>query len=231
MLFGFFLKYASSRSNLIGGIVFGNDERISEESCRLPSMDTPTVNLEAISKQLFSILPEKERRLFAAYQALERGYGGISSVHRQYGISINAIIRGQAELKANTMVASGHQRRQGGGRKGTLKKHPELSAMFARLLEAHIAGDPQNGVLWTDKTDKELQAMLSEEAGFPVGISIVKQLLAENGLGKRKHRKTKTMGEHTERNAQFERIAELREDYHERGQVVLSMDTKKRVGW
>jgi transposase len=162
---------------------------------------------------------------------LERGYGGISSVHRQYGISINAIIRGQAELKANTMVASGHQRRQGGGRKGTLKKHPELSAMFARLLEAHIAGDPQNGVLWTDKTDKELQAMLSEEAGFPVGISIVKQLLAENGLGKRKHRKTKTMGEHTERNAQFERIAELREDYHERGQVVLSMDTKKRVGW
>jgi hypothetical protein len=38
------------------------------------------------------------------------------------------------------------------------------------------------------------------------------------------------MGEHTERNAQFERIAELRGDYQERGSVVLSMDTKKRVG-
>ena len=56
-------------------------------------------------------------------------------------------------------------------------------------------------------------------------------LFFRRSLGKRKHRKTKTMGEHTERNAQFERIAELREDYHERGQVVLSMDTKKRVGW
>jgi hypothetical protein len=65
-------------------------------------MEPSTVNLEIISKQLFWILPEKERRLFAAYQALER-------------LSINAIIPGQAELKANTMVASGHQRRRKGG--------------------------------------------------------------------------------------------------------------------
>ena len=97
-----------------------------------------------------------------------------------------------------------------------------------RLLEPHLAGDPQTGVLWTSKTDTELQAML-QEAGYTVGISVLKQLLAENGLGKRTHRKTMTMGEHTDRNAQFERIGALRTDYQERGQAVLSMDTKKRV--
>jgi hypothetical protein len=192
-------------------------------------MEIPNKTLEEVSKEFFSMLSEKDRRLFAAQQALERGYGGISSVHRQYGISINAIRRGQEELRTGTMLGSARQRRVGGGRIATLKQHPELSAHFVTLLEPYIAGSPQDGVLWTDKSDKELQAMLAA-AGYSVGLSIVKQLLAENGLGKRTHRKTKTMGEHADRNAQFERIAELRADYQKRGQVVVSMDTKKRVG-
>ena len=147
-------------------------------------MKTTPAELESISKRLFSILPEKERRLFAAHQALVRGHGGISFIHRQYGMSINAIVRGQAELKAGTMIASGRQRRKGGGRIALLKKYPEISAVFVRLLEPHLAGDPQTGVLWTSKTDTELQTMLQamlQEAGYTVGISALKQLLAEIG--------------------------------------------------
>ena len=192
-------------------------------------MEESPKTLEEISQTFFLSLSEKDRRLFAAQQALERGYGGLSSVHRQYGISINAIQRGRRELQEGTIVPSGRQRRVGGGRRSTLKTRPELSRAFAVLLEPHIAGNPQDGVLWTDKSDTELRIML-QEAGYDVGISIIKQLLAEHGLGKRTHRKTKTMGEHQDRNAQFERIAELRREYQERGSVVLSMDTKKRVG-
>jgi hypothetical protein len=191
-------------------------------------MEETTKTLEEISQAFFSGLSEKERRLFAAQQSLERGYGGISSVHRQYGISINAIQRGRRELQEGTIAPPDRQRRFGGGRKSTLKTRPEISNAFARLLESHIAGNPQDGVLWTDKSDTELRLML-QEAGYDVGISIIKQLLAEHGLGKRTHRKTKTMGEHQDRNAQFERVSELRRDYQERGSVVLSMDTKKRV--
>jgi hypothetical protein len=57
-------------------------------------MEESTKTVEEISQAFFSALSEKDRRLFAAQQSLERGYGGISSVHRQYGISINAIQRG-----------------------------------------------------------------------------------------------------------------------------------------
>lgn len=193
-------------------------------------METSSKTIEELSSDFFSILSEKDRRLFAAHQALERGHGGITFVHRRYGISINAIRRGQKELREGTMLSSGRQRRPGGGRKATLKRCPEISATFARILEAHIAGNPQDGTLWTEKSDKELQDLLAG-AGYSVGLSIIKQLLADNGLGKRSHRKSKTMGEHIERNAQFERIAELRQDYRERGEVVLSMDTKKKSCW
>ena len=190
-------------------------------------MEKSPKTLEEVSQAFFLSLSEKDRRLFAAQQALERGYGGLSSVHRQYGISLNAIQRGQRELQDGRMPPSDRQRRVGGGRKSILKKRPEISHAFSRLLEPHIAGNPQDGVLWTDKRDTELQEMLAQ-AGHRVGISIIKQLLAENGLGKRKHRRTKTMGEHQDRNAQFERIAELRADYEQRGDVVLSIDTKKK---
>lgn len=80
-------------------------------------MEQSTKTLEELSQTFFLSLSEKERRLFAAQQSLERGYGGITSVHRQYGISINAIQRGRRELETGTMLTSDRQRRVGGGRK------------------------------------------------------------------------------------------------------------------
>ena len=72
-------------------------------------MEETTKTLEEISQAFFSGVSEKERRLFAAQQSLERGYGGISSVHRQYGISINAIQRGRRELQEGTIAPPGRQ--------------------------------------------------------------------------------------------------------------------------
>lgn len=188
-------------------------------------MNTPESSRE-LSQRLYQALSEKERRLFAAYESFHRGRGGISSAHQDYGLSIRTIRKGRAELRANTIVA-GRQRRRGGGRTATLKKYPELSKVFLEILDVHIAGSPQKEVLWTDRTDKELQEKLKER-GYTIGLSIIKQLLSENGLGKRKHQKTKTMGEHADRNAQFERIAALKEEYAAKNAVILSMDTKKK---
>lgn len=41
-------------------------------------------------------------------------------------------------------------------------------------------------------------------------------------------KKKRTMGEHAERNAQFEKIAQLKQDYLGAGKPVISMDTKKK---
>jgi hypothetical protein len=93
-------------------------------------MEQSSTTLAELSQAFFLSLSEKERRLFAAQQSLERGYGGISSVHRQYGISFNAIQRGRRELQSGTMLTSDRQRRVGGGRK---KKRtillPKLNSM------------------------------------------------------------------------------------------------------
>lgn len=86
-------------------------------------MEQSSTTLEELSQAFFLSLSEKERRLFAAQQSLERGYGGISSVHRQYGISLNAIQRGRRELQSGTMLTSDRQRRVGGGRKKNASPH------------------------------------------------------------------------------------------------------------
>jgi hypothetical protein len=93
-------------------------------------MEQSSTTLEELSQAFFLSLSEKERRLFAAQQSLERGYGGISSVHRQYGISLNAIQRGRRELQSGTMLTSDRQRRVGGGRKKKrITPLPKLNSM------------------------------------------------------------------------------------------------------
>lgn len=54
------------------------------------------------------------------------------------------------------------------------------------------------------------------------------RLLKEHGYRRRKPHKTRTMGQHTDRNAQFENIARLKQAYRAAGKPVISMDTKKK---
>ena len=86
----------------------------------------------------------------------------------------------------------------------------------------------REGVKWTDLTRGEISRRLAER-GTPAGKRIVKQLLKKHRYVKRKARKSKTMGRrHPDRNAQFENIARLKQEFLEAGDPVISMDTKKR---
>ena len=97
------------------------------------------------------------------------------------------------------------------------------------MLREHTAGDPmREGVKWTDLTRREISQRLAER-GTPAGRGVVKQLLKRHGYVKRKAQKVKAMGpRHSDRNAQFENIARLKQEYLEAGQPVVSMDTKKK---
>ena len=66
------------------------------------------------------------------------------------------------------------------------------------------------------------------ELETPVSKNVVARLLWNEGFRRRKPQKKRTMGEHADRNAQFEKIAELKEHYMEAGEPVISMDTKKK---
>ena len=83
------------------------------------------------------------------------------------------------------------------------------------------------GVLWTNLSLRELSRRLSA-MGTPASRRTIRRLLRHLGLGRRTARKKKTMGHHPDRNAQFERIAQLRQEYQDAGDPVISIDTKKK---
>ena len=85
----------------------------------------------------------------------------------------------------------------------------------------------RTGVLWTNLSLRELSRRLLE-LGTPASRRVIRRLLRQLKLGRRTARKKKTMGHHPDRNAQFENIARLRQEYQEAGDPVISIDTKKK---
>jgi len=82
-------------------------------------------------------------------------------------------------------------------------------------------------VRWTNLKDSEL-VRLYESRGLSVSRFMVKQLTALKGFVKRKMKKTKTVKEVENRDQQFQKIKEKKEDFLGRGLPVLSIDTKKK---
>ena len=74
-------------------------------------------------------LDERERRWFAAIEALRHGRGGMRLVAEITGLDEKTIRRGRRELQAGLAdVPQGRIRRPGAGRKRTEKKDPVSSS-------------------------------------------------------------------------------------------------------
>lgn len=97
------------------------------------------------------------------------------------------------------------------------------------IVEVHTAGSPvEPGRLWTNRSPSELSAELAE-SGFTACPNTVTQLLREElNLSLRSAVKSLPLGESTDRNAQFERIAKLKAEFFRHGWPVISVDTKKK---
>jgi hypothetical protein len=85
----------------------------------------------------------------------------------------------------------------------------------------------QQEVIWTDLTPQEIQRDLRERDLY-VSDHMVRQLLKDAGFRCRQMLKYLDMGAHQDRNAQFENIARLKEQYLKSGNPIVSIDTKKR---
>ena len=85
----------------------------------------------------------------------------------------------------------------------------------------------REGSLWTNLSLRELQRRLVA-MDTPASRRTIRRLLRKLKMGCRTARKKKTMGHHPDRNAQFENIAKLRNEYQATGDPVISIDTKKK---
>lgn len=69
----------------------------------------------------YSYLPEKDRRRYAALEALKLGHGGVAYISQVLSVDRKTVIQGKKELlllgQNIQTVAVEKQRRQGGGRK------------------------------------------------------------------------------------------------------------------
>jgi transposase len=190
-------------------------------------------SMEAAIRQRFeglaSSLDERQRRLWAAAEAKTWGYGGVSLVSRSTGISRRAIHVGLHELQGDPSAATvvNRVRRSGAGPKSLTEMQPGLLAALDALVEPTSRGDPESPLRWTCKGVRRLAAELQRQ-GFTIGRQKVAELLAELGYSLQANRKTREGSQHPDRNAQFEYIAGQVRGFQNRGQPVISVDTKKK---
>lgn len=95
------------------------------------------------------------------------------------------------------------------------------------MIAEHTAGDPQRGIRWTNLRPREIAQRITA-AGIPVSRRIAGQLLKQHGFVRRQAQKKKTFRQHPDRAAQFEHIAELKQQYLTAGWPAISIDTKKK---
>ena len=175
-------------------------------------------------------MDERVRRHWAATEAVELGWGGISHVARATGISRTTILAGVRELKAQEASGTAPSpgiRRPGGGRKLLVETDPELWDALDALVDPMTRGHPETPLRWTCKSTRQLAEELTRQH-HPVSDRTVACLLYAAGYSLQANRKTREGKGHPDRNAQFEHISQQVQRVQKRGQPVVSVDTKKK---
>jgi Rhodopirellula transposase DDE domain len=186
-----------------------------------------------IRRKYQMLLPEMDERLrrqWAAAEARELGWGGISLVARATGLSRPTITAGMRELDqpdARRATEAGRVRRPGGGRRPLTATDPGLLAALEALLEPVTRGDPESPLRWTCKSTRRLAEELTRQ-DHPVGPRTVAALLHAAGYSLQANRKTREGSRHPDRNAQFEFINASVARFVLADQPAISVDTKKK---
>ena len=177
-------------------------------------------------KLIWPHLDERARRMTAASEARELGFGGVSTVSRACGLSRVTITKAIQEL-GEPPLAPGRIRRPGSGRPSLVALDPDLPITLEGLVEPLARGDPESPLRWTSKSTRSLAAELTAQH-HSVSHEKVAQLLRLMDYSLQSNRKTEEGNDHPDRDEQFQHINEEVRDALARGQPVVSVDTKKK---
>ncbi len=194
-------------------------------------MDDDESKIAEKYEALRDVMDEQMRRLWAATEARALGYGGVTTVARAVGLTRPTITAGMKELgDARQLVpmAPKHRvRRAGAGRPRVVDIDAGLRPALEELVEPATRGHPMSLLRWTCKSVRTLAAELTRQ-GHTVSHQTVSEALHALGYSLQANRKTREGVEHADRNAQFEHIARRAKEFQQRGQPVISVDTKKK---
>jgi DDE family transposase len=177
-------------------------------------------------RQYSQSLSAKDRRRFAALEAIQRGHGGIRYMSQVLGCDPQTIKDGMQALQPLPEDPAGSRVRQpGGGRTKTEVKQADLLHQVHDTIQDRTAGDPmREDVVWTDVPPQELAARLPAQ-GVWAGPRIVRRMLATLGLARRQRAQGLAGGAAPHRDAPLRPLAPRMQELLEAGHPVLSIDT------
>jgi hypothetical protein len=178
-------------------------------------------------QQTAPLLDERDRRLFAANEAMALGYGGVMAVSAATGLARSTINRGIREVCANRNEVVQRVRRPGAGRKTAVTHQPGLPAALETLIEDAIRGDPCSPLRWVSRSQRHLVKALAEQ-GFRASQWVVARLLRDMKYSCQANRKTREGANHPDRDAQFQHINMTVKAAIAAGEPAISVDTKKK---
>ena len=187
------------------------------------------VSMRALKKKLRQMWPhlnERSRRMVAAAEAVQIGYGGVSLISRACGLSRVTITKGIGELAA-APLSEDRVRRPGGGRRRLAVQDPGLPGVLESLVEPLARGDPESPLRWTCKSTRTLAGELTARR-HPISHEKVAQFLRDLGYSLQGNRKTEEGEDHPDRDAQFRHINREVRRAMAQGSPVISVDTKKK---
>jgi hypothetical protein len=155
-------------------------------------------------QNLWPHLNERSRRMLAAAEAAQIGYGGVTLVSRAGGLSRVTILKGIGELDAPPLPEP-RIRRSGGGRRPLVASDPKLPGLLDSLVEPLARGDPESPLRWTCKSTRTLAGELTHRQ-HPISHEKVAQLLRDMNYSLQGNRKTEEGEDHPDRDAQFRHI-------------------------
>jgi len=148
--------------------------------------------IEQEMKKFYQTLSEKDKRRYAAVEALKLGHGGIMYVAGVLGCHRSTISAGIEELKGLPEDSGNDQRirKPGGGRKPYEETWPDIDEKFLDVISAYTAGDPMDAeVRWTNLSPQEIAQQLAEQHDIQVSVTVTRKLLDKHGYRRRKIQK------------------------------------------
>lgn len=189
--------------------------------------------VESVRRKFESLGPtlnEGALRHWAAAEAIELGWGGITAVSKATTLSRTTVTAGIEELKQREKTgeqSAARIRKPGGGRKPITQSDPEILQALERLVDPVTRGDSESPLRWTLKSTRILAGELTLQH-HPIGARTVAALLREAGYSLQANRKMREGSQHPDRNAQFEYINDQVRRFNHCGQPSISVDTKKK---
>ena len=192
-----------------------SDEKVKEIRKRYESIKT-------------FLTDERLRRTWAAAEAKILGHGGLKVLSQITGLTDATISKGMKEIDNPKEVDLTRLRKHGGGRNTVEEVHPGVTEALKKILEETTSGLPTSLLKWTTMGLNE-QTELLHKQGYPISVMTVLKIGNKLEYSYQGNIKTISSGaQNPDRNAQFEHINAKAIEFQEKGQPVISVDTKKK---